>query len=168
MSTIRGQSSAKVSFSSLPKEMTEKELEFDKFFATYDAESRVRLFNDDFNEGAKDMIKKRYPVPPETIQAFKEETYERIHAIRRACKPDDSEKTRKRELVRKYVNNWKHCLARKAFNKWRPQKGLFECVYELKVEEVHDQFIKPVAEQRQRARLSKTNLIAANREISEN
>ena len=120
MSTLRAPSTAKVSFSALPKETTEKEKDFEKFFATYDAESRVKLFNDDFSEGAVDQVRKRYPVPPETIQAFKEDTYERIAAIRRSCVPDESEKIRKRELVRKYVYNWQHCLARKAFNKWRP------------------------------------------------
>ena len=49
---------------------------------------------------------KRYPVPEETLQKFKVETYGTIKDIKQVFIEDGQKKIREKELLLKYIKNW--------------------------------------------------------------
>ena len=49
---------------------------------------------------------KRYPVPEESLQTFKDETYGTIKNIKQVFIEDGQKKIRERELLLKYLKNW--------------------------------------------------------------
>ena len=49
---------------------------------------------------------KRYPVPEETLQKFKGETYGTIKDIKQVFIEDGQKQKREKELLLKYIKNW--------------------------------------------------------------
>ena len=62
------------------EEQIAKEKEYKKFFSDYDADRKVRVYTDACDEEGN--MGKRYPVPEESLQNFKDLTYGKITSIR--------------------------------------------------------------------------------------
>ena len=52
------------------------------------------------------MMGKRYPVPQESLQKFKDETYGTIKDIKQVFIEDGKKQIREKELLLKYLKNW--------------------------------------------------------------
>ena len=60
--------------------LTKKERDYIKYFSAYDVERKIRVFTEACDEDG--MMGKRYPVPQESLQKFKDETYGTIKDIK--------------------------------------------------------------------------------------
>ena len=88
----------------MPNELSEKEKDYQKYFSAYDADRKIRVFTEACDE--EGMMGKRYPVPEESLQTFKDETYGTIKNIKQVFIEDGQKKIREKELLLKYLKNW--------------------------------------------------------------